>query len=597
MSLDRRDLLRTLAGSALVGLPGARGLLEGARRVGEQGGRPGRERVRFDAVGADPTRSRPVRARRPFSMVGLRMPPGTEVAVRVSEDGERFGPWLTAAPLDVEREGPDGAEARRAGNAWKRMSTPVWTGAASWVQLEVEGARPDEVEALLLESPPRVEDAALRTRVSRHHLRSAAYHRDLDEPDVTVPVSSGLRIVTREEWGADEDLRRDGPTYADRVLHGVVHHTAGSNDYSPEDGPRIVRAIYEYHVRDNGWNDIGYNLLIDRYGVVYEGRYGGLDLPVVGAHAAGANTGSFGVGVLGDFRWEELGWPEPRDAVFAVLLWKFGLHALDPDEHVTTAGGQQDVPTLAGHRDVGSTACPGDRVHVHLDDWRRGLRERLAGELTDISGHPHEDAIRSLREAGITTGYADGTFRPDENVTRAQMATFLTRAAKLEPGGEPTFSDVAADHPHARGIAAVAAAGISEGWDDGTFRPARDVTRAQMASFLARALELDPGSGRTFHDVPEHHPHHGSIEAVAAEGIALGRDDGSFRPDEAVTRGHMASFLARAFELPPPGEGPQDGDDLDDDADDEVDDPEDHQVDDADDPDGYDAGSSGGGSA
>jgi hypothetical protein len=576
MRLDRRALLSIVGTSALAGLSTPRRAVDGFRTIRDRAAGP--RLAGFAPLADGDPRSEPRRAPRDFAMLGVNAPPGAEVAVRVSSDGAHFGPWLPTAPLDVEREGPDGAEARRAGNAWKRMTTPVWTGEARWVQLRVEQARVDEVEVVLVGAPAHVDDAGAVGHGAPQP-QPARWRAERDEPDLTLPVGGGLRIVTREEWGADESLRRGDPSYAERVLHGVVHHTAGNNSYPPEAGPRIVRGIYEYHVLDNGWNDIGYNLLVDRYGVVYEGRYGGLDLPVIGAHAAGANTGSFGVALLGDFRWDEVGWPEPRGAIFAVLLWKFGLHAIDPEATVTTAGGREHVPTLAGHRDVGSTECPGGRLHELLPPWRAGLAERLRTDLTDIEGHPHEANIRALRAAGITTGYADGTYRPEVLVSRAQMATFLTRAAQLEPGDEVTFHDVTPNHPHHAGIAAVAAAGISEGRADGTFRPDEEVTRGQMATFLTRALELDARAGTTFRDVPPTHAHHESVEAVAAAEIALGYDDGTFRPEQGVTRGQMASFLVRGFDLPPADEAPRDADDLDEpDEPDEIDDDDEHQV-------------------
>lgn len=586
--IDRRHLLRGLGGAAsLFGLGGARGL---------RPARPAADASLQRLTDHQPTgdrsgHTRPVRAARTFSMVAAKAPPGVDVAVRVSSDGDHFGPWLPLHPNDVEGEGPDGAEARAATNAWMRLTTPAWTGPARWLQLRVEGGDARQVEIFTVDAGARTEDAAVAGWSSTASVQLAAATpltpAQRDTADTALPVGGGLRIVTREEWGADETLRRNDPSYADRVLHGVVHHTAGNNTYDPADGPAIVRGIYEFHVRANGWSDIGYNLLVDKYGVVYEGRFGGLDRAVIGAHARGANTGSFGVAVLGDFRWQELGW-DARTTLFEVLAWKFGLHAIEPFGTVTTASGQPDVPVLAGHRDVGSTECPGDRVHLHLDEWRQGLADQATPTLTDIAGHPHEDAIRRLRAAGITTGYADGTFRPNEPVTRDQMATFLTRAAKLEPGGRAPFTDVATTHPHHDGIAAAAAAGVAAGRTDGTFRPGDVVSRAQMATFLARARGLEDRAGSTFVDVDPDDIHHGAIEAVAHAQITLGYGDGRFGPADEVRRGQMASFLVRAFELPELGEGPQDPVDLDepDDAD-EVEDPDDHQPPgDADDPDG-----------
>ena len=95
-------------------------------------------------------------------------------------------------------------------------------------------------------------------------------------------------------------MRRAAPRYADAVRMVFVHHTDTPNGYAPGDVPAIIRSIYTYHVRSNGWNDIGYNFLVDAYGRVFEGRAGGIDRPVIGAHTEGFNTGSVGIAVIGN---------------------------------------------------------------------------------------------------------------------------------------------------------------------------------------------------------------------------------------------------------------------------------------------------------
>ena len=160
----------------------------------------------------------------------------------------------------------------------------------------------------------------------------------------------------------------------------------------------------------------------------------------------------------------------------------------------------------------------------------------------------HADAIEWIVEMEISTGYQDGSYRPALAVTRGQMATFLTRALDL-PDGEVSFSDVSDTHTHAASIAALAEAGISVGYDDGTFRPEASVTRGHMATFLTRALELPDGEA-TFSDVGPDHEHATGIRAIATAEIAEGYDDGTYRPGEPVTRGQMATFLWRALTSP-----------------------------------------------
>jgi hypothetical protein len=109
--------------------------------------------------------------------------------------------------------------------------------------------------------------------------------------------------------------------------------------------------------------------------------------------------------------------------------------------------------------------------------------------FNDIADSPHAENILKIAEAGITSGYSDGSFRPNAPVTRGQMATFLTKGLELPPGDASVFSDVAG-HTHESGIGALVGAEITSGYSDGTFRPNTSVTRGQMATFLAKGLGL-----------------------------------------------------------------------------------------------------------
>ena len=120
-------------------------------------------------------------------------------------------------------------------------------------------------------------------------------------PARTLQKAGAPAIVPRSGWNADEKIRRAAPSFAPALRLALVHHTAGANGYTAAQSPAIVRAIQLYHVKGNGWNDIGYNFLVDRFGQVFEGRYGGIERNVVGAHAEGFNTGSVGVALLGEY--------------------------------------------------------------------------------------------------------------------------------------------------------------------------------------------------------------------------------------------------------------------------------------------------------
>src|SRR5262245_44507247 len=107
-------------------------------------------------------------------------------------------------------------------------------------------------------------------------------------------------VVTRTEWGCpDGQTTTHGTLSYATVTHLIVHHTAMGNEAPNSDWPAIVRSIWNFHVFERGWADIGYNYLIDPDGVIYEGRAGGDD--VVGAHFSGVNAGTVGVAMLGAF--------------------------------------------------------------------------------------------------------------------------------------------------------------------------------------------------------------------------------------------------------------------------------------------------------
>ena len=180
----------------------------------------------------------------------------------------------------------------------------------------------------------------------------------------------------------------------------------------------------------------------------------------------------------------------------------------------------------------------GDRLGVAVhDDWY----------FTDVLiGDVHQEDVHAVADAEVAAGFPDGTFRPQLDVTRGQMAAFLARALDLEAEEEVRFEDVPEDHAHAEPIAAVDEHEIVSGYDDETFGPDAAVTRAQMATMLARAYDLEAEDEPEFTDVDADHTHAEGVAAVTEAGIAEGYDDDTYRPAEHVTRAQMAAFLARA---------------------------------------------------
>jgi hypothetical protein len=181
-------------------------------------------------------------------------------------------------------------------------------------------------------------------------------------------------LLPRSAWGANEAIRRATPSYATNVQLAIVHHTAGSNSYTAAQSAAIMRGIYVYHVRGNGWNDIGYNFLVDRYGQVFEGRYGGVDRNVIGAHAEGFNTGSVGVALLGTYG-SAVPSAVARTTLANLLAWRLDIAHVDPLSSLTFASGgngrfAMGVPVtlraVSGHRDTGFTTCPGAAFYSRL---------------------------------------------------------------------------------------------------------------------------------------------------------------------------------------------------------------------------------------
>ena len=171
-------------------------------------------------------------------------------------------------------------------------------------------------------------------------------------------------IYSRKQWGADERMRDRGSLHYHEVHAGFVHHTVNANDYTRAEVPGILRSIYAYHTRSLGWSDVGYNFLVDKFGRIWEGRAGGVDRPVVGAHTLGYNDWSFAMSAIGNF--ETVG---PRDAMLqaygSLFAWKLSLHGVDPSSDRQRVGSRY-FRAINGHRDAGQTACPGRYLYAKI---------------------------------------------------------------------------------------------------------------------------------------------------------------------------------------------------------------------------------------
>jgi len=285
---------------------------------------------------------------RQFTLAGVHWQGPGSVELRTRSLDGRWSAWRRAAPAGEDVPDAGSAELRLR-KRW-RVGNPYWVGPSDRIETRTRG-RVTRVRAYLVWSP--------EVRIPYR------------QPAATVAPA----IVPRLSWGADESIRRNQPSFADGVRFSVIHHTAGRNGYSRSEAPAIVRAIQLYHVKGNGWNDIGYNFLVDRFGTVYEGRYGGAERNVVGAHARGFNTGSVGIAVLGTY-----GGAAPSraamDAVANLVAWRLDLAHVDPSGLLTFISGGSEryssgLPVLlrvvSGHRDTGFTTCPGEAFYRQLN--------------------------------------------------------------------------------------------------------------------------------------------------------------------------------------------------------------------------------------
>ncbi|GAA3339214.1 hypothetical protein GCM10020358_22190 [Amorphoplanes nipponensis] len=220
-------------------------------------------------------------------------------------------------------------------------------------------------------------------------------------PLPTVPAQSAMpAYVNRRGWSADETLVKDAPVYGSTINALFVHHTAQSgstsNDYACADAAKVIRSIYTYAVTGKGLNDMEYNFLVDKCGTLYEGRKGGVDKPVVGAHTPPFNTNYAAVAVLGDYGRTAV--PAAVATKLAQLAaFKLGRYGHDPRETFTTtaqggndkvsAGDQVTMGRIAGHRDVQATDCPGAALYGQLPALRTEAAGVLSGlRITALSG-------------------------------------------------------------------------------------------------------------------------------------------------------------------------------------------------------------------
>ena len=339
---------------------------------------------------ADPVLLTTQRSTARFDLVALTWegttPTGTTIQVRVREHGS----WTAWQQLEAEADGPDAgsAEGRRAATTQRAAGTthasaPLLTGGADGVQVRVDsvtGIPPSRVSLQLVDGGRSGADAPVAA------------------PDSAAAATRAPTIVTRSGWGADESLVKAAPEVSTTAQVLFVHHTDTTNSYGWAEAYAQVRSVYVFHTKVRGWNDIGYNFLVDRYGRVFEGRRGSLTQPVVGAHAGGFNVNSLGFAALGSYQSVT-----PSTALVAglttVLAWQAAQYGINPTgtSVLVSAGGSYTrypqgtrvkLPTVAGHRNADLTDCPGNDLYPKLPGIRTEIARRMVPALTGAVLNP-----------------------------------------------------------------------------------------------------------------------------------------------------------------------------------------------------------------
>ena len=374
------------------------------------------------AAGAGWRTSGVIAAPHRFDLIGLGWLRGgrVEAQVRTRPRGGRWSRWA-----HLHTAGDHGPDAGRG----PLGTDPAWTGDADEFQLRLRGhAR--GLRARFVRAAPAVPRAA--------RLAAAAARRQTAAP----------AIIPRSAWGGDTIAVRAAPSYG-QVQLAFVHHTVTVNEYAPEDSAAMVLAIARYHRDHNGWNDLGYNFLVDRYGQVFEGRAGGVELAIVGAQAQGYNSVSTGVASLGTF--SDVAQTEAGLEALAHLIgWKLSLHGVPVAGQVTvtSAGGEANrypagtpvtFERIAGHRDGNATACPGDVLYAQLAD----LRLRAAKYSVLVAGLTIRASATTVRGTAPTT--LSGTLRFADGSSAAGADVQVVYSSGGGSGAVLTTATCAAD--------------------------------------------------------------------------------------------------------------------------------------------------------
>jgi N-acetylmuramoyl-L-alanine amidase-like protein len=471
--MTRRSLIAATAG-ALAG-----GVLRPSATLAWLSGPP-RPTVWQRRLGRLPAAGATIELGRSVDLAGVEWSAPADAGVWLRFRNPRVG-WSRWASAGAHGHGPDGPLP-----AGSIIGDPVWTGGAT--ALQVRSSRP--LSGVRLHLADVSGGLGARLAAARSPLATAAA---LALATPVLPAGPGQPpIIARRAWARGMAPPRVSPAYG-AVRMAFVHHTENPNGYGPGEVPAMLRAIYAYHRFARGWNDIGYNFVVDLYGRIFEARAGGIDEPVVGAQAGGYNLASTGVAILGSFMETPIS-PAARDALERLLAWKLSLHGLPAmgrvSVRVNPAGAsfskfpgnaRVSLARISGHRDADSTDCPGDALYGELPAMRERVRR--------LAGRPARVTLALLPPASPPAG-------PSSPVAAGQPRTLAGTLEQLD--GTPVAGAqiaVQARSVSARGEV-VTERTIGEAATDsqGRWSLAVSVLRRDRAGMSLRALSNGPGA-------------------------------------------------------------------------------------------------------
>jgi hypothetical protein len=481
--------------------------------------------------------------------------PEDQIAVQVrTRTGSTWSDWMD---IDYHPEhGPDpgSAEARHA----RPGTDPLLVGDVDQVQVQATtttGSLPPDMRLAVIDPGKAARTAEEKPALDTTEMNGTPGDEEPDPGSIATDEGEGTdgsdridlqaatftpkpKIYSRAQWGADESMRQKSSLHYYEVHAGFVHHTVNANDYTRAEVPGILRSIYAYHTRSRGWSDIGYNFLVDRFGRVWEGRYGGVDRPVVGAHTLNYNDYSFAMSAIGNYDIKK-----PSGAMVqaygALFAWKLSLHGVDASSTKQWVGSRY-FQAINGHRDAAATACPGRYLYAKIPKIRKLAAAAQQGwngrELeSNLAGAPYPDLV--LRRASdkqlfvLPTGGLT-TFQPPA-VAATGLAADTTSVVSPDLTDDGIADLVSQD---ANGVVQV-----QPGVSAGTFGTATRTIKALAGHDLITAVGDLNGDGRS--DLVGRAPGTGRLDAV------LTKKSGGFKKHKLTTDASSYTLLVGAGDV------------------------------------------------